>query len=903
MGKELLIVDGHALAYRTYYAMFRNPLINSKGINTSAVVGFANYLIRLLKNFPEGTIVVTFDASGPSFRKEVYTEYKANRSAMPDDLRFQIPMLYKLVEVLGFPFFSQQGYEADDIIGYLAKFGEAHDHDVKIVSKDKDLMQLVTDKIHLYAPESGGKFTEFGPAEVEEKMGVPPEKIVDLLALMGDTADNIPGLPGVGPKTALKLLESCGTVEALLDDSSLAHTPKIAKKVDEHKSELELSYKLVQLATEVPIEVTPEDLNRKEVIIDQAIPFFKDIEYESILNNRFLFTSNEQELLFQDEPEAQGFTSEVIIVDTEEKLDALITELDSVEMISLDTETTSLECRSAELVGISIAVTTEKGWYIPLGHTAGQNLDIKVALEKLKPYLEEKLALLGQNLKYDYQIFKNYDVELGNIAFDTMLAAYVINPTAQRFGMDDLAERYLDWQTIHIEELIGKGKKAILFSDVPIETAAPYAVEDVIVPLHLKEKFEPQLKEQNLEELFYNIEMPLVPVLAEMEYAGVHINERRLDELSLEYQEIVNHMAEKIYTYAGEEFNLNSPKQLGTILFEKLGLPKGKKTKTGYSTNVAVLETLAPDYPIVNSILLYREKQKLLSTYVNALPEKINEKSGRVHTSFNQTGTATGRLSSTNPNLQNIPVRTEDGRKIREAFCAEEGKVLIAADYSQIELRLLAHFSEDPVLVDAFQNDLDIHRQTAATVHGIMPELVTDEMRRAAKSVNFGLMYGMGPFKLSTDLGIPFKEAKRFIDAYFAHFFTIKEFMEKCEEEAKEKGYSETLLGRRRDMSDINSNNRIVREAAKRLSVNTPVQGTAADIIKVAMIKLGQEIKEKKLPAKMLLQVHDELLFEVFPEDAEMVKERVVEVMSQAVSLKVPLSVSAQIASNWSDAH
>lgn len=903
MAKELLIVDGHALAYRSYYAMFRNPLINSKGINTSAVVGFANYLIRLLKNFPEGTIVITFDASGPSFRKEVYEEYKANRSAMPDDLRFQIPMLYKLVEVLGFPFFSQQGYEADDLIGYLAQFGAEKGYDVKIVSKDKDLMQLVTDNIHLYAPESGGKFTDFGPVEVQEKMGVPPEKIVDLLALMGDTADNIPGLPGVGPKTALKLLESCGTVEALLKDSSLAHTPKIALKVEESRKKLELSYELVQLSKEVPLDITEADLKRKSVDTEQAIPFFKDLEYETILSNRVLFSHTEQDALFQDEPETTGFSSDVMLVNTEDLLQDMLQEISNAEEISLDTETTSLQCRSAELVGISIAIDVDKGWYIPVGHKEGANLPIDLVLSALKPFLEGDVKLIGQNLKYDYQIFKNYDIHLTNISFDTMLAAYVVYPTAQRFGMDDLAQKYLDWDTIHIDELIGKGKKAILFSQVPVEKAAPYAVEDVIVPLHLKAYFEPLLKEKEVEKLFYEVEMPLVPVLAEMEYAGVNINVSRLKELEDEYQDIVTEMEQKIFTYAGEEFNLNSPKQLGTILFEKLGLPKGKKTKTGYSTNAAVLEALAPDYPIVKSILLYREKQKLLSTYVKALPESINEKSGRIHTSFNQTGTATGRLSSTNPNLQNIPVRTEDGRKIREAFCAEEGKVLIAADYSQIELRLLAHFSEDPVLVEAFREGMDIHRQTAATVHGIMPELVTDEMRRAAKSVNFGLMYGMGPFKLSNDLGIPFKDAKRFIDAYFEHFYTIKNFMDSCETVAKEKGYSETLLGRKRDMSDINSNNRMVREAAKRLSVNTPVQGTAADIIKLAMIKLGQEIQEGILPAKMLLQVHDELLFEVKPEDAEFVKKRVISVMSKAVSLKVPLDVSAEVAENWSDAH
>lgn len=903
MAKELLIIDGHALAYRAYYAMFRNPLVNSKGVNTSAVVGFANYLIRLLKNFPTGTIVVTFDASGPSFRKEVYEEYKANRSAMPDDLRFQIPMLYKLVEVLGFPFFSQQGFEADDLIGYLAKYGAENGYEVKIVSKDKDLMQLVTDKIHLYAPESGGKFTEFSPEKVEEKMGVPPEKIIDLLALMGDSADNIPGLPGVGPKTALKLLESCGSVEALLADSSLAHTPKIAKKVDEFRRELELSYELVQLSHEVPLQLTGDALVRKSVNREQAIPFFKDLEYESILNNRVLFSGEERETLFQEEPESKRFSSEVVLVDSEELFQQMLAEISDATAISLDTETTSLECRSAELVGISIAVNTDKGWYIPLGHVEGGNLSLDFVLTQLKPLLEGECNLIGQNLKYDYQIFKNYGIELQNITFDTMLAAYVVNPAGQRFGMDELAKKYLDWETIHIDELIGKGKKAILFSAVPVEKAAPYAVEDVIVPLYLKEHFEPLLKEKGLEKLFYEIEMPLVPVLAEMEYVGVHINEKRLSELEVEYQQIVTEMEQKIFAYAGEEFNLNSPKQLGAILFEKLGLPKGKKTKTGYSTNAAVLEALAPEYPIAKSILLYREKQKLLSTYVKALPESINEKSGRIHTSFNQTGTATGRLSSTNPNLQNIPVRTEDGRKIREAFCAEEGKLLIAADYSQIELRLLAHFSEDPVLVEAFKEGMDIHRQTAAAVHGIMPELVTDEMRRAAKSVNFGLMYGMGPFKLSNDLGIPFKEAKRFIDAYFEHFYTIKNFMDHCEMLAKEKGYSETLLGRKRDMSDINSNNRIVREAAKRLSVNTPVQGTAADIIKVAMIRLGQEIKEGTLPAKMLLQVHDELLFEVLPADAEFVKERVMKVMSEAVVLKVPLSVSADIAYNWSDAH
>ncbi len=898
--KEMLIIDGHALIFRAHYAMFKNPLINMKGMTTSAIFGFTGYILRLMNKYPEALVVMTLDSKGPSFRKDMFDEYKANRKPMPDELRLQMPYVDTLLDAMGIPVFKKVGLEADDIIADLARYGDSNGYEVKIISKDKDLMQLVTENVHQLTPETGGKFEEYDIAKVESKMGVAPNRVADLLAMMGDTADNVPGIPGVGPKTALKILQSAGSVEALIENPDRAGTPKLAAKVRENLELLKISLDLVVLSNPTDVIINEETLLQTDPDMDKIKPLFEELEINSYLKNTVF--SGGVSVPEEPKPVVQRFPVETI---TEENdLVQLIAEIEKVGYCSVDTETTSLVKVEAEIVGVSLAIDCKKGYYIPLGHTEGGNFPFERGLELLKPVLEsDRIGKIGQNLKYDYQIFKNYNINLNTIVFDSMVAAYTVDPSARSYGMDDLALRLLNYETVHIEELIGKGKKQISFADVPVDKASEYAGEDAIVPLLLKEKLEPELISQRMDGLFSTVEMPLVTVLAEMEYAGVAIDVEHLKNLSVDYTKIVNTAKEEVFTLAGEEFNLNSPKQLGAILFEKLGLPAGKKTKTGYSTNVDVLTKLAGEYEIVRKIMVYREKQKLLSTYIDSLPTKISSKTDRLHASFNQTVAATGRLSSSEPNLQNIPVRTEDGRKIREAFIAKEGCSIIAADYSQIELRLLAHFSEDEHMIDAFKNGDDIHRQTASKIYGIPSAGVTDEMRRASKTINFGLMYGMGPFKLAGELGVSMGEAKQFITSYFEQFPTIKEFMESSKDSARKNGYTETLMGRKRYLPELEATNRMVRENAERIAVNTPVQGTAADIVKVAMNAMARKIVEEKLPLTMLVQVHDELLFEVEDESAEAMMVIVKEVMEQAYPLRVPLKVDAQIASNWSEAH
>jgi DNA polymerase-1 len=921
MSKELIIVDGYALMYRAYYAMYRNPLINSKGENTSAVHGFTNYMLKLKKLFPTAHYAITFDVKGGSFRNKMFTEYKANRKPMPEDLRPQIPLIKKLVDLMGLPLFEMAGFEADDLIAAFSKFAGALGWSVKIVSKDKDLMQLVTDRVHLYAPETGGRFIEFGPEEVKKKMGVAPVQVHDLLALMGDGADNIPGIPGVGPKSAIKMLEVVDSVPKMIENPELLGTPKMTKKVVDNLDSLKMSYELVKLADDIGLDYNEESFICNPLLIDEIKDFFKEVEFTHFLKDPFFSVQSQptiskqasdvpmqEELLFQalenEEPAVKEFPFETKIVKNRAEVEEIVALIKRAGLFSVDTETTSLVRVEAEIVGISIALNMESGWYIPVGHKEGNSLTVTECLEILKPVLEDKdIHKIGQNLKYDYQVFKNYGVTLAGISFDTMIAAYLIEPQNRNNGMDALAFKWLDYTTVHIEELIGKGKKQISFADVVVADAAPYAVEDVVIPLMLKEKLEHELKERDLFKLFSDIEIPLLTVLAEMEYRGVSLDLELLAKLSEEYTKIVKAAEISVYEQAGEEFLLSSPKQLSVILFDKLGLPHGKKTKTGYSTNVDVLEKLAPDYPIVEQILVFRGKQKLLSTYINAFPEKISKKTGKLHTSFNQTIASTGRLSSSEPNLQNIPNRTVDGRKIREAFVAEEGKLLIAADYSQIELRLLAHFADDPVLIEAFKNGEDIHKQTAAAVYGIMPELVTKEMRSAAKTINFGLMYGMGPHKLSGELGISYGEAKKFIEEYFAQFPTIRNFIDSSVEKAKENGFSETLFERKLPLPALFANNKMVREGAERLAVNAVVQGTGADIVKIAMINIQNRIDNENLPLKMLMQVHDELVFEVDADSAEKMKDLVVDEMSRAVEISVPLLVEADVANSWSEAH
>jgi len=898
--KNLIIIDGHALIYRSHYALLSNPLVTRKNQPTSAIYGFLSYLFKLENLYPEHSIVIAMDPKGKSFRNTIYNEYKANRKPTPDELRSQIPLIVEIVGALGFVSISAEGFEADDVIGTLARFAGKSGISAKIVSADKDLMQLVNDRVHMLAPTNSSKFIEIAREQVIEKFGVPPEKIHDFLALMGDTSDNIPGLAGVGPKSAVKILENCGTVANLLADPQTAGNEKFVALVRENLAMLELSYKLTELA-DVPLDLDENSFERRTPDVEKIRELFKDLEFEQFLRNLKLPDGKEAK------NETQQATTEKIraqVIDSDEKLDELINRIRKSGFVSIDTETTGLEIQSAEIVGISFAVDESEAFYLPLGHNTlmSQNYPLDRAIGKIRAVLEDQeVKKIGQNLKYDCQILRNYGITMRGISFDTMLAAYVLDST-QRFNLEALSHKYLGLFAIPISDIIGKGAKQVSFAQCDVSSVLDYVAEDVILPQRLKKFFETQFDAEQLH-LFENVEMPLLAVLADMEYSGIKIDRKLFADLSKKYADNLSIITDEIYLLAGERFNINSPKQLADILFEKLRIPPVKKTQSGYSTDAEVLEKISAQHPIVPKLLDYREKQKLLSTYITALPAKVSAKTGRLHTSFNQTGTSTGRLSSSDPNLQNIPVRTDDGKVIREGFVAEKGKMLLSADYSQIELRILAHLSQDDVLISAFQSGADIHRETAARCYGVSQGSVTDAMRRAAKTINFGLMYGMGAHSLADSLGVSFGEAKRFMEKYFAQFPKIKICIENLKEDARKNQYTKTLFGRRMPLPAILSDNRILRENAERIAVNAPVQGSAADIVKIAMINIHGRIAAESLPLTMLLQVHDEIVVEVPADAVEYAKELMSFEMSRAADLLVPLTVDIGVAGNWAMAH
>ena len=896
--KNLIIIDGHALIYRSHYAMLSNPLVTRKNQPTSAIYGFLSYIFKLENMFPDHSIVVAMDPKEKSFRSQIYGEYKANRKPTPDELRSQIPLIVEILNALGFVIFSEEGFEADDIINTLAKFADKSGISAKIVSADKDLMQLVNDNIRMLSPTNTSKFVEIAREQVIEKFGVAPDKIHDLLALMGDSSDNIPGLAGVGPKSAVKILESGGSVKKILENPQSAGSEKFAALINENREMLELSYKLTELA-EVPLELSESSFERKKPDEEKIREMFKELEFEQFLRNLRLPKS-------ETSVEASAPVEKVRakIIETDEMLDEVLAQIQKSGFVSLDTETTSLDIQSAEIVGISFAVAENEAVYLPLGHNnlMAKNYPLNKAIEKIKPILENpEIKKIGQNLKYDYQILKNYGIKTQGIYFDTMLAAYILDST-QRFNLEALSHKYLGVFAIPISEIIGKGAKQVSFAQVDISSVLDYVAEDVVLPLKLKKIFESGFDEEQ-KSLFEKIEMPLLFVLADMEYTGILIDKKLFADLAKKYNENLAKITDEIYSLAGEKFNLNSPKQLAEILFEKLKIPPVKKTQSGFSTDAEVLEKIKHQHPVIEKLLDYREKQKLLSTYIAALPAKISPKTGRLHTSFNQTGTSTGRLSSSDPNLQNIPVRTDDGKVIREGFVADKGKVLLSADYSQIELRLLAHFSGDEVLISAFKNGRDIHRETAAKCFEVSPDFVSDSMRRAAKTINFGLMYGMGPHSLAENLGVSFGEAKKFMDNYFAQFPKIKLCMENFKEEARRKQYTKTLFGRKMPLPAILSDNRALRENAERIAINAPVQGSAADIVKIAMINIHKRISAENLPVKMLLQVHDEIVVEVSTEAVDIAKKILLEEMTTAAEISVPLEVEIGEAQNWAQAH
>ncbi|RCX32786.1 DNA polymerase I [Thioalbus denitrificans] len=897
--RPLVLVDGSSYLYRAFHAL--PALTNSRGEPTGAVYGVVNMLRRLLADYAPERMAVVFDARGKTFRDELFAEYKANRPPMPDELASQVEPLHAIVRALGLPLLVEPGVEADDVIGTLAARAAAAGQPVVISTGDKDMAQLVNDHVTLVNTMSN---TVLDRAGVEEKFGVPPERIIDFLALVGDTSDNIPGVPKVGPKTAVKWLTEYGSLDGIVE-----HAAEIKGKAGENLcaslERLPLSRRLATIRVDLELPEDPEALRLGEPDRETLIEWFRRMEFKSWL----------AELLEADGggESAGGEGTEAPVYDLvleESALEAWLARLEAAELFAFDTETTSLAYMEARIVGVSFSVEPGEAAYVPLAHAypgAPAQLDREAVLERLRPLLEDPgRAKLGHNLKYDMSVLANHGIRLRGVACDTMLESYVLDSAQNRHDMDTLALKYLGRRTIHYEDVAGKGAKQITFDQVPLETAGPYAAEDADVTLQLHRNLWPRLEEvPALVRLFHEVEMPLVPVLSRMERTGVLVDVEMLRSQSHQLARRIHELEEAACAAAGQPFNLGSPKQIQEILFGKLGLPVLAKTPKGQpSTAESVLQDLALDFPLPRLILEHRGLSKLRSTYTDRLPEQVNPVTGRVHTSYHQAVAATGRLSSSDPNLQNIPVRTEEGRRIRQAFVAPPGCRLLAADYSQIELRIMAHLSRDPGLLDAFGQGLDVHQATAAEIFGTPLDQVTGEQRRSAKAINFGLIYGMSAFGLARQLGIDRAAAQTYMDQYFARYPGVLEFMERTRAAAREQGFVETLSGRRLYVPDVNSRNLQRRKAAERTAINAPMQGTAADIIKRAMIRCDAWLQENPgVDARMIMQVHDELVFEVGEGDIDAVGEAVRECMTGAAELEVPLLVEIGIGANWDEAH
>lgn len=918
---KLFLIDAYALIYRSYYAFIKNPRINSKGLNTSAVMGFCNTLNEVLTKEKPTHIGVAFD-HGKTFRHDAFPEYKAQREETPEDIKLSVPLIKQVLEAMRIPILQVDGFEADDIIGTVATHFGADGIDTFMLTPDKDYGQLIGPNIFMYRPRHGGGYEILGEKEVGEKYGIPtPAQVVDLLALMGDSADNFPGCPGVGEKTAAKLINQFGSI-----DNMLQHTDeikgKLREKVENAVEDIKMSKFLATIRTDVPIQLDLDELKVEQPDETKLREIFEELEFKTLIN-KFLNKSeakpkvdNNQLDLFaenttneSDEPKNAKFESikttqhEYKLVDNEEELHQICDFFITKEFVSIDTETTSTDAISAELVGLSFSVEENKAFYVAVPANYEEALKIVQIFKPL--YESDKIMKIGQNIKYDYEVLSRYGVTLQGKMFDTMIAHYLIQPELHH-NMDYMAETLLGYQTIHIEELLGpKGKKQKNMRDLSPTDIYEYAAEDADITLRLKNVLEPRLKELGVEELFWNIEMPLVRVLADMELNGVRLDTEALQDTSKIFTERMKQYEQEIYKEAGEEFNISSPKQVGDILFGKMQImDKPKKTKTGqYVTSEEVLQSLENKSPIVRNILNYRGMKKLLSTYIDALPKLINPRTGHIHTSFNQALTATGRLSSSDPNLQNIPVRTDDGKEIRKCFIPEEGCLFFSADYSQIELRIMAHLSEDENMMEAFREGHDIHRATAAKIWHVDIDKVTDAQRKKAKQANFGIIYGITTYGLAQRMDIPNSEAKELIEGYFRTFPKVQAYMEHAKEEARAKGYAETLFHRRRYLADINSRNATVRGFAERNAINAPIQGTEADIIKVAMVRIWERFKKEGIRSKMILQVHDELNFSVFPEEREQVERIVIEEMQNAYPLNVPLIADAGWGKNWLEAH
>ena len=919
---KLFLLDAYALIYRSYYAFIKNPRINSKGLNTSAIVGFVNTLQEVLTKEQPTHLGVAFDPHGPTFRSEAYPAYKAQREATPEDIKKAVPIIKDLLKAYNIPILQVEGYEADDVIGTLATKAGQQGIETYMLTPDKDYGQLVRHNVFIFRPRHGGGYETMGPEEVKQKYSIPStDAVIDLLALMGDSADNFPGCPGVGEKTAVKLLNEFGSIENMLEHTD-AIKGALRTKVEEHVDDIKMSKFLATIKTDVPIELNMNELKVTEPNEAELSKLLEELEFKSLASKilkkpeKVSKPANGQLDLFaefaSDGPEVSEFSSfetlkttphKYQLVDNEEEMRKLCDFFRTKDFLVLDTETTSTNAIDAELVGLSFSVQEHEAYYVPI---PPQRDEAQKIIDLFRPlYEDERIMKIGQNLKYDLEVLRNYDIHLKGKMWDTMIAHYLIQPEL-RHNMDYMAEVYLHYQTIHIDELIGpRGKSQRSMRDLDPKDVYEYACEDADITLQLKNKLEPELKQHDCEDLFYQIEMPLMPVLAEMEMTGVCLDTASLAETSKQFTVRMNEIEQRIYELAGQPFNIASPKQVGEILFDKLKIvEKPKKTKTGqYVTSEEVLQQLRHKHEIVGLILDHRGLKKLLGTYIDALPSLINKRTGHIHTSFNQTITATGRLSSSDPNLQNIPIRGEDGKEIRKAFVPEPGCLFFSADYSQIELRVMAHLSKDENMIRVFREGKDLHAATAANIYKKGIEEVSRDERTKSKRANFGIIYGITVFGLAERLDIPRDEAKMLIDGFFETFPQVHDYMEKSKEVARQKGYVTTLFGRRRYLPDINSQNATVRGFAERNAINAPIQGTAADIIKVAMIRIFQRFQQEGIRSKMILQVHDELNFSVYPEEKERVEAIVIEEMQGAFQMQVPLLADSGFGKNWLEAH
>ncbi|MCK4852839.1 MAG: DNA polymerase I [Bacteroidales bacterium] len=920
--KKLFLLDAYALIFRAYYAFIRAQMINSKGLNTSAIYGFTATLEEILRTESPSHIAVVFDPPGPNFRHIKFPEYKANREATPEEIKQSVPWIKKIIEAFNIPVIEVQGYEADDVIGTMAWIAKDKGFQVYMMTPDKDFAQLVSDKVYMYKPRRSGNDSEIlGVKEIREVFQVQdPRQVIDVLALWGDSSDNIPGAPGIGEKTAKKLIATYQTVENLFE-----HTNDLKGKVQEsilqNKKQIELSKDLVTIRLDVPVEFDEDQLLYEGASKDDLVKLFKELEFKTLVSRVISGVSQEkpanveQRSLFQDEgsetgAEARQFKTLKDIdfkykcADSPALISALVEQLKKQAAFCFDTETTSINAIDAELVGMAFTWSTNQGWYVPLPE---KREDAVTLVEQFRQVLENENSLkIGQNIKYDMQVMRNYGIMIRENVFDTMIAHYLLQPE-QKHNLDYMAEVYLGYQTIHTEELIGKkGSQQRNMRDVPIERLIDYACEDTDITWQLYNILKDELRKNGFTDLAEKIEFPLISVLCAMEEAGISLDEKALKNFARELETDLIGLRDSIYELSGVEFNISSPKQLGEILFDKLKISSdAKKTKTKqYSTGEEVLVRLTDKHPVVGKVLEFRSLKKLLSTYVEALPKMINPRTGFIHTSYNQAVTATGRLSSNNPNLQNIPIREEKGREIRKSFIPRSDEnVLLSADYSQIELRLMAHMSQDPLMIDAFQNGEDIHTATASKIFEVPPEQVTKEQRGKAKTANFGIIYGISAFGLAQRMNIPRTDAKQLIDNYFNTYARVREYMDEMIQTAREKGYVETMLGRRRYLRDILSRNAVVRGFAERNAINAPIQGSAADIIKIAMIRIQEILLKNNYRAKMILQVHDELVFDVFNKELDEVKQMVIREMEKAYSLSVPLLVEFGIGDNWLEAH